>query len=223
MTRPVPLLAGFATLGLVWLGPLPAWAGPSFSAHMLMHLGVLAIAAPLLALGLPNLGQGRQLSPAAPLFASVMEFIVVSMWHVPAAHDAARTDGFILAFEQTSFLVAGLLLWSSALHDPRKRQANSRAVAASGMLALLLTSMHMTLLGALIALAPRQLFRCEPVAPGFPPISDQQVGGALMLAATGTVYLVAGLMQLRRLLDTLPEGGDRIGGTTPARANAAGG
>ena len=48
---------GFLTLGLlilagIWLGPLPQLAQHSFSAHMAMHMGVVAIAAPFLALGI---------------------------------------------------------------------------------------------------------------------------------------------------------------------------
>ena len=35
----------------LWLGPLPQLAQQAFSAHMTMHMGVVAVAAPLLALG----------------------------------------------------------------------------------------------------------------------------------------------------------------------------
>ena len=43
------LAAGVLTLALVWLGPLPEMAPRHFSAHMVMHMGIVAIAAPLLA------------------------------------------------------------------------------------------------------------------------------------------------------------------------------
>jgi cytochrome c oxidase assembly factor CtaG len=53
--------------------------------------------------------------------------------------------------EQTAFLVSGLLVWISVFGgDPAQRHTR----IASGIAALLLTSMHMTLLGALLALAP---------------------------------------------------------------------
>ena len=201
MMRPAFLAAGLVTLGLVWLGPLPGWAGPSFSAHMLMHLGVLAIAAPLLALGMGSRLLPGSLSPAVPLLASAIELLVVSLWHVPAAHEAARANGLVMALEQASFLACGLLLWCTALRDPGFETSQQRNTAAAGVAALLITSMHMTLLGALIALSPRELYRCAPLGEGWAPIADQQLGGALMLIATSTIYLVAGLFQLRRILD----------------------
>ena len=41
--------AGIGLLALLWFGPLPVLARSSFAAHMAMHMGVVAIAAPLLA------------------------------------------------------------------------------------------------------------------------------------------------------------------------------
>lgn len=192
------MMAGLGILALVWLGPLPRWAGPSFSAHMLMHLGVLAVASPLLALGLAS-RHAHRLSPAVPLLASALELVVVSLWHVPVLHDAARSDGLVMLLEQASFLGCGLLLWASALQEPDGTPEGDN-LAMAGVAALLVSSMHMTLLGALIALSPRELYRCEPPLAGLLPIADQQLGGALMLIATSAIYLAAGLFQLRRLL-----------------------
>ncbi|MGH9372866.1 MAG: cytochrome c oxidase assembly protein, partial [Vicinamibacterales bacterium] len=42
------LLLGLGVLAAAWLGPLPALASGSFAAHMTMHIGVVAVAAPLL-------------------------------------------------------------------------------------------------------------------------------------------------------------------------------
>ena len=45
--RRLLLLAGLCVLAVVWGGPLlAAWRG-SFSAHMVAHMGVVAVAAPL--------------------------------------------------------------------------------------------------------------------------------------------------------------------------------
>ena len=46
------LAVGVLVLALIWLGPLVSTWRTSFAAHMLAHMGVVAIAAPLLALGL---------------------------------------------------------------------------------------------------------------------------------------------------------------------------
>ncbi|MCA1973465.1 MAG: cytochrome c oxidase assembly protein, partial [Caenispirillum sp.] len=63
IARPLPVAAGLAALGLAWLGPLPEWSLTRFAAHMTMHLTVVAVAAPLLALGVA----GRRLDPARRL------------------------------------------------------------------------------------------------------------------------------------------------------------
>jgi putative membrane protein len=52
-----------------------------------------------------------------------------------------------------------------------------------------ITSMHMTLLGALIALSPRTLFAHQNAEA----LSDQHLGGALMLLLGGASYLTGGL------------------------------
>ena len=46
------LITGLFLLGAAWLGPLPALAERAFFAHMTMHMGVVAVASPLIALGI---------------------------------------------------------------------------------------------------------------------------------------------------------------------------
>ena len=126
---------------------------------------------------------------AAPVPLSMAELIVVWAWHAPALHHAARhsTGGFVA--EQGSFLAAGLLVWLSALGgDPERRLAR----AGAGIAALLLTSMHMTLLGALLALAPRPLYVHVGGPTGLTPLDDQHLGGAIMLVVGGAAYLAGG-------------------------------
>src|SRR5690606_15593227 len=95
---------------------------------------------------------------AAPwwaLFASVIEFLLVWAWHAPALHVLGRSSAAAMALEQASFLAAGLLLWLAALGQGR---VPSRERGAAGVLALLLTATHMTLLGVLLAMSGRVLY-----------------------------------------------------------------
>jgi len=193
--------AGLAVLGAAWLGPLPAWSRQSFAAHMAMHMAVVALAAPLLAAGLG----GSRLDPVhrwpalfAPVAASMAEFLVVWAWHAPALHHAARAGAGMLVLEQGTFLAVGLGLWLAALGgDPEQRR--ERSVAGIG--ALLLTSMHMTLLGVLLALAGRPLYaHAGHVPAGLTALQDQHLGGVLMLALGGAAYLGGALWLLAGLL-----------------------
>lgn len=184
MSRRIALAAGLLMLAVIWLGPLPHAAHHSFLAHMAMHVGVLAFASPALALGLAGLRPS--FAAGSPVLAALLELVVVWGWHTPAAHGFARHHGLGLAAEQASFLLAGVWLWRAALEP-------SRAAAGPAVIGLLTTSMHMTLLGALLALAPRDLY-------GHGALADQQFGGLLMLAVAGSVYLIAGLWRLGGLL-----------------------
>jgi putative membrane protein len=194
------LLAATAMLAALWLGPLPGLAHRSFTAHMVMHMGVVAVAAGLAALALA----GTRLDPArraprlfAPIPAMLGELVVVWGWHAPAPHAWARHEPWGLVLEQGSFLLVGLWLWLSALGGgglARPGGAGAAERAAAGVAGLLLTSMHMTLLGALLALSPRPLYEhAAPAAWGLSPLADQHLGGAVMLLVGSACYLAGGL------------------------------
>lgn len=193
-------IGAFALL-VVWLGPLPAFAERSFAAHMAMHMTVVAVAAPLIAVGVA----GTRVDPAramprffAPIPASIIELVVVWAWHAPALHQAARHNPAVLALEQFSFLAAGLLLWIAAVGGSREQR---RFRHGAGIVALLFTSMHMTLLGALFALAPRLLYTHRPTrADAIGALADQHLGGVIMLLVGAASYLAGGLWLTGNLL-----------------------
>ena len=68
------------------------------------------------------------------------------------------------------------------------------------MIGLLLTSMHMTLLGALLALTPRPLYAHAEGVFGLTSIDDQHLGGAIMLAVGGVSNLAGGLWLMAGLM-----------------------
>ena len=187
-------ITGLLILAVVWLGPLPELAQQAFWAHMTMHMGVVAVAAPLLALGIA----GSRFDPVpvsprllfAPIPASVLELIIVWAWHAPAPHHMARQSIAGLMAEQGMFLAAGLLVWLSAFGGGALRRGRR---AAAGVVGLLLTSMHMTLLGALLALTPRPLYAHLDGIAELSALEDQHLGGAIMLLVGAISYLLGGL------------------------------
>jgi len=183
--RPLFLLPALVLLAAIWVPPLEAHF-PGFPVHMLRHMTLVALAAPLLVLGLPGVSARLAFNP---LVVAVLEFVVVWAWHLPQAHGLARTTGAGFAAEQATFLAAGVLVWAGCL------SARQPLAGAGG---LLLTSMHMTLLGALLVLAPRDLY--FEVCGTAPDLTGQQAGGMLMLAIGTPVYLVAGLAMTARAL-----------------------
>lgn len=203
--RRLALGVGLAVLALVWAGPLLSNWRESFAAHMVAHMGVVAIAAPLIAIGLPErLRPGTSMPLALPLLASVVELVIVWGWHAPALRAAAESSTLVTAVEQASFLAAGLLLWSTSIAG-----ATQRVHAAAGAAALLLTSIHMTLLGALLSLSQRPLFgegqvTCFGLV--LSDIQDQQIGGVVMLLVGAAVYLGGGVYLVATLLMPQPQG-----------------
>ena len=96
------------------------------------------------------------------------------------------------------FLAAGLFLWLTSIGPP-----GNPARDAAGAFALLLTSVHMTLLGALLSLASRPLYgvgdvTCFGLVLGAG--EDQALGGVIMLMTGAAVYLAGGVFLLGRLL-----------------------
>ncbi len=190
-------IAGALVLLLAWAGPLPGLVPTSFAAHMWLHMLVVGVAVPLLAAALaPRLAITSAL--ALPIVVSLLDFVVVWGWHAPALHHASRSAPLVLAMEQASFFAISLLVWLVALSGRDRGNA-----ALGGAMALFFTSMHMTLLGALLGLAPRPLYAGHHAGDGWlglSPLADQQVGGVVMLAIGGVVYLAGGLVLMARVL-----------------------
>ncbi|PNU02199.1 cytochrome c oxidase assembly protein [Novosphingobium guangzhouense] len=162
--------------------------------HMAGHMIAVAVAAPLLALATT----GNHADPAqrwprviTPMKMMLLDLLTVWGWHLPTLRAAADASSVLAALEHLSFLAAGFLLWSAALHSPAR---------VSGIGALLLTSMHMTLLGVLIGLAPRPLYHGMHHSGELDPLADQQLGGVVMLVVGGISYMVGGLALLGALL-----------------------
>lgn len=191
----LPLLLGLGLIPIAWVLSRLGMAG-----HMAGHMLAVAVAAPLLAVGLRGSTFDvarhwpRQVTPMAMM---LLELATVWGWHLPALRHASASFPIVALLEQVCFLASGYLLWSAVLHNANR---------ASGIGALLLTSMHMTLLGVLIGLAPRPLYAMagmrHPSPFGLDPLVDQQLGGAVMLAIGAVSYLAGGLALLGSLLRT---------------------
>ena len=176
-------IAGLALLAALWLGPLPALAGVSMTAHMLLHVGVTAVVPALLKIRPP-----RGIGAPALVLAAVADMVVVWTWHLPEPHLWASLSDTGFVVQQASFLAVGLAVWSLA-------EAAGRVAAA---VLLMVTGMHMTMLGVLMTLAPTVLYPgvCGGGPFGLSPLEDQQMAGVVMAVLAPAVYWVGGLVRL---------------------------
>jgi putative membrane protein len=166
-----------------------------FTVHMLLHMSIVAGLTPVVA----ALVAGGRFDPVrrapawfAAIPACLFEFAAVWGWHAPALHLAARHRPWIFALEQLTFFVVSLYFWLAILGGDREARS---ARSGTGVLALVLTFAHMTMLGALIAIAPRDLY-----SHGSGAIADQQLGGVLMITIGAVVYPFAAVRLSSRLL-----------------------
>lgn len=179
--------AAVAVLVLAFVSPLCALSAALFSARVVHHLLLVAVAAPLISLAWP----ARSLRTATPLF--VIATVVLWVWHLPQAYDAAMANKGLYWIMQAMLLGSATAFWRAVL-------APGQPAGQAG-LAILGAYMQMGLLGALLTFAPDALYAIHQTAPlawGFTPLSDQQLGGIIMWVPAGLPYAVLGLLVARR-------------------------
>ncbi|HEX4027291.1 MAG TPA: cytochrome c oxidase assembly protein [Rhizomicrobium sp.] len=168
---------GGAALAMLGVGLLWNMADILFSAHMAQHLLLIALAAPLLALG----GAEVKMPPLAGwgLFVAVFVF-----WHWPAAFQWAAGSIPTQLFELATILAAAVCFWSGVLGHNR---VNDGARALMVMTAAILTDLP----GVVMLFAPTAIcvMPDENAARfGLTPLADQQLGGLLMWVPANLVF-----------------------------------
>lgn len=195
---PAPYLCVCVAVVLLTPAGVVALAIPEhepLSRHMAVHLLLMNIAAPLLAL------VGRELwrpSPSAYVLASATALQMIGLWlaHLPRVLSLAHTPATQTALHALLFILA-LWFWWNVL-------APWGAARWRPLAALLLTGKLACLLGVLLVFAARPLY------PDLTTIADQQQAGLWMVAACLFTYVLAAVALAAQWLRDL--------GLTPARS-----
>lgn len=217
-------LSGLGAVAVALLPPVDDLAHDLLTAHMVQHLLLMMIAAPLLLLGNPlptslwglprraRRALGRLLTRNAPLrkvlwaatLMPVAWLLFVGnlwLWHLPAAYQAALRDPVIHDVEHVAFFGTALLFWWPIVEPaPRLHERIPRGFA---ILYLLAATGQNTLLSALIALPERVLYPYYEASRspfGVSALDDQALAGGLMWSM-GHMYLVPILLVVARMLD----------------------
>ncbi|WP_439533993.1 cytochrome c oxidase assembly protein [Polymorphobacter sp.] len=180
------LLLAVAVLALLFISPLCALTSALFSARVLHHLLLVAVAAPLLALAFPRA------AATAPGPALIVSTLVFWAWHVPTFYAAALDDPALYWVMQASLFGTALAFWRAVLSPGEPAAALVAAVAATA---------QMGLLGALLAFAPNPLYAphlASTLPWGLGPLADQQLAGLLMWVPGMAPYLVIAVVLMRR-------------------------
>lgn len=205
---------GWLVLAVALVTPLHALGQRLFTAHMIEHELIIAVAAPLLAAsaplaallwGLPRswrrpLGQlgraGALMVPwrfaSRPVVATVLHGVAIWLWHIPGLFEAALERGALHYAQHASFFGTALLFWWAVL--PR-RGREARLVGS--IMHLFITAMHTGLLGVLLLVSPRLWYPANAGISelwGLRPLEDQQVAGLVMWVPAGLVYAGVALL-----------------------------
>ena len=236
--RAAAWLGGMLALVAALVSPIDALGSALFAGHMVQHLLLVLVAAPLLVLGTPDLafawsmpararrpvGRWWARSPTARTIrrvlgnvavATILHAIAMWAWHAPVLYEAALWHDGWHALEHASFLLTALLFWWVAVHHRHR--------AAVAVLAIFITAMHSGILGAFLSLSstPWYLGHGATVGQwGLTLLEDQQLAGLIMWIPASVVYIVAALAVLWRWL----EGGRSavaLTGASVVRARAA--
>jgi putative membrane protein len=202
-------VAGLAVVSIALFSPVDTYATSLFSVHMVQHLLLTMVAAPLLALGAP-ITLLLRVAPASarrgailPLLHSapvrVLSFPVVAwllftavMWasHFSGLFDAALEDPLVHEGEHLLYIVSGLLFWWPVVGaDPSPWRMGYGARV--GYLALGMP--QNTFLGLAIYSAPVVLYPHYQTlvrAWGPDPLADQQLAGGLMWVVGDFLFII---------------------------------
>lgn len=208
-------VAAVVALAVALLSPLDAMAAALASAHMVQHLLLIVVAAPLLALSSPwsrllrgsplwlrrMLGRAsRRLRSRAALLAPLqhpglawgMHVAVIWVWHAAVLYDATLDEPLLHAVEHTLFLLTGFAFWRLVVGS----RTPAKVSPGLGIVLLFALTLQSVFLSLLLTFARTPWYRgyaTTTLAWSLEPLADQQLAGAIMWVPAGLLYLLPAL------------------------------
>jgi putative membrane protein len=205
--------AGLAAIGVALLSPIEAYERALFSVHMVQHMLLELVAAPLLLAGAPITVALRVSTPSVrrrllsilqsrvvhalsfPVVAWVLFAAVNWGWHFSVLYDQALENQALHYLQHATFLGAALLFWWPAIGaDP----SPWRLPHAARILYLFLAMPQNSFLGVALMSASSVLYPHYVTNTrdwGLTPLDDQALGGVIMWVV-GDVFFLVGMMMV---------------------------
>ena len=214
--RPVPIartaafLGGLAAVAVALMSGIERYDTTLFSVHMVQHMVLMLVAAPLLALAAPvtqllraasHSVRGRWLLPVLhstpmaalghPIVAWLTFTVVLWFTHFSPVFDLALEDRGVHQLEHAAYLASALLFWWPVVAaDPARRRLPYPVRALYVLLQLPVNSfLGMAILFADSPLYPHYATLGSPY--GITALADQQVAGGLMWLAGDVAFIGA--------------------------------
>jgi cytochrome c oxidase assembly factor CtaG len=225
--RDASFYAGIAVLAIALASPIDPLSERLFWVHMIQHVLLIAVAAPLIVLARPwirlwrclplgarrwlarGLSQGARTAPlrtasrflGRPTPSFVAFSAALLAWHVPVLFEATLRSSALHALEHTLFLLTAIMFFKQAIPSPPLRtllRAPQRvAYAIGGMIVS-------WALAVVLALAPAPLYGHYahlPTRPGgISALADQQLAAGVMWVPGSITFLIVVLVYVNRWL-----------------------
>jgi cytochrome c oxidase assembly factor CtaG len=218
---------GLAVLVIALASPIDALSEQLFWVHMIQHVLLLVVAAPLIVLARPwtrlwralpldlrrPLARGlgvsertRRLRAASralgsPLAGFLAFSVVLLAWHVPALFDATLRSATLHALEHTLFLLTAVMFWKHAIDSPPLRAPLSSVQRVAYLVGAMVVSW---VLAIVLALAPDPLYGFyaqETARPGgISALTDQQIAAGIMWVPGSITFVIVIFAYVHRWL-----------------------
>jgi putative membrane protein len=214
--------AGWLALVSVLVSPVDGLGEQLAWVHMVQHMVLMTLAAPLVVLGAPSVIWLWGISPFwRQAFGRLLRWLdswriprrllwqpiviwsayaaVMWLWHIPVLYESALRNPFVHDLQHLTFFIVACLFWRVIL-DPLSR---FRIGPGVGVFYLFLTTLHATVLGVWMTLAPSPWYadyigRSELW--GLTPLEDQQLAGLIMWMPACLPYLVGAVVLIGQCL-----------------------
>ncbi|HSK94991.1 MAG TPA: cytochrome c oxidase assembly protein, partial [Euzebyales bacterium] len=202
-------------LAVALISPLDAMASALASAHMVQHVLLILVAAPLLALSAPSSALLRGTPPAVrrastrwrrrfglthanleplrhPVTVWLLHAATLWLWHARVLYDAALTNPAVHIAEHATFVVTGLLFWRVVIGS----RTTGRVSPGLAVLLIFTMALQSVFLSVLLVFARTPWYAGYATttrAWGLDQLADQQLAGVIMWVPAGMIYVAAGL------------------------------
>ncbi len=214
--------AGLVVLFIAIISPLDALSEELFSAHMIQHLLLMLVAAPLFVIGRFSLAvawvipvrwtsrfwkewRWKQIWGflTRPMTAFLLHNFAMWIWHMPRFYEASLRVEWIHYLEHASFFLTAWLFWQVFADLSENAHRGSSARFGVGIFMIFGVMLVSGFLGVLITFSPFVWYPIhihETALYGLTALEDQQLAGTLMWVPANVVYLASVLGVMGRWL-----------------------
>ena len=214
-------------LAIALASPIEALSAQLFWVHMVQHVLLLMVAAPLFVVAQPwirlwrclplttrrrlghGLSQGERAAPlrlasrtlGGPVASFVLFSVVLLAWHIPVLFDATLHSSVLHALEHTLFFATALMFWKQVIDSPPLHARLSPPQRVVYVIGAMIVSW---VLAIVLALAPHPLYAFyahQASRPGgISAIADQQIAAGIMWVPGSITFVIVIFAYIHRWL-----------------------